>query len=108
MTNSIYVMSFADHVFYQQRLPAWQPLLNARSAFPIFLVIGIVFVPVGAYLYVVSEGVQEYIIDYTHCSNEATKKNCSEEIANPGYQAANPYKACQCSKTFELKTAMKV
>lgn len=103
-------MSFcvSDHIFYQQRLPAWQPLLNARSAFPIFLVIGIVFVPLGVYLFIVSEGVHEFSLDYTHCWNETAKVNCSDEIARQSYQLKNPYKPCYCSMNFELKTKMEV
>ncbi|KAK2566171.1 Cell cycle control protein 50A [Acropora cervicornis] len=41
--------------FKQQRLRAWQPILTASTALPLFFVIGVVFIPIGAVLLVASD-----------------------------------------------------
>lgn len=50
-----------DTAFKQQRLPAWQPVMTAKSVIPTFLVIGIIFVPLGAVLYDTSNKVSEIV-----------------------------------------------
>ena len=51
--------SFTDSDFKQQRLKAWQPILTASSVLPVFLVIGLVFLPLGIALLVASDEVGE-------------------------------------------------
>jgi len=57
--------------FRQQRLPAWQPVLTAGSVLPAFLLLGLLFIPVGIGLFVTSNNIKEfqvlilYIILYT-------------------------------------------
>lgn len=51
----------SDTAFKQQRLPAWQPIITAQTALPVFLVIGIVFIPIGIGLVVTSNGVRWFI-----------------------------------------------
>jgi len=46
-----------DTAFKQQRLPAWQPIITADTALPVFLVIGLLFIPIGIVLIVTSERV---------------------------------------------------
>ncbi len=54
----LYVISyFLDTAFKQQRLPAWQPIITADTALPVFLIIGLVFIPIGIVLVVTSERV---------------------------------------------------
>jgi dipeptide/tripeptide permease len=48
---------FLDTAFKQQRLPAWQPIITADTALPVFLIIGLVFIPIGIVLVVTSERV---------------------------------------------------
>lgn len=43
----------------QQRLPAWQPILNAKTVIPVFFGISILFIPLGIVLLVTSSGVKE-------------------------------------------------
>lgn len=38
---------FTDTAFKQQRLPAWQPILTARSVMPIFFAVAAAFIPIG-------------------------------------------------------------
>ncbi|CAI4229536.1 unnamed protein product [Auanema sp. JU1783] len=54
----------------QQKLPAWQPILTAPTVIPTVVFIGIVFIPIGIALFLASESVHEYKIDYTDCSQE--------------------------------------
>ena len=54
--------------FKQQRLPAWQPILTPKSVFPTFLLVTIVFIPLGAVLLVASNNVIEVSEDYTNCA----------------------------------------
>ena len=51
------IVSAVDTNFKQQRLKAWQPILTASTALPLFFIIGIVFIPIGAVLLVASDKV---------------------------------------------------
>lgn len=53
----IYCCYIADTNFKQQRLKAWQPILTARTALPLFFIIGVVFIPIGSVLLVASDNV---------------------------------------------------
>ncbi|EDV92215.1 GH24164 [Drosophila grimshawi] len=57
----------SDSAFKQQRLPAWQPVLTARTVLPTFFVIGVLFIPIGVVLLHFSNSSNELIIDYTRC-----------------------------------------
>ncbi len=48
---------FIDTAFKQQRLPAWQPIITADTALPVFLIIGLLFIPIGIVLIITSERV---------------------------------------------------
>jgi len=48
-----------DNAFKQQKLPAWQPILTPKPVIISFLVIGIVFIPVGYALFDASQRVVE-------------------------------------------------
>lgn len=50
-------LHFLDTPFKQQRLPAWQPIITADTALPVFLIIGLLFIPIGIALVVTSERV---------------------------------------------------
>jgi len=57
-----------NSAFKQQRLPAWQPVLTAKSVLPIFVIVGLVFIPIGALIIVASNEVLEYETPYTDCN----------------------------------------
>jgi len=57
-----------NSAFKQQRLPAWQPVLTAKSVLPIFVIVGLVFIPIGALIIVASNEVLEYETVYTDCT----------------------------------------
>ncbi|THD21979.1 Transcription regulator [Fasciola hepatica] len=95
-----------DSSFHQQRLPAWRPILTARFVFPIFLVIGILFIPIGIVLLVF-----ERVIEYTHCERSDANNTssfrvlCSEEVRKPSF--FSQYSSCPCQQSFSLDSDLK-
>ncbi|KAG0205678.1 hypothetical protein BGX28_002749 [Mortierella sp. GBA30] len=57
----------ANTAFKQQRLKAWQPILTPKTVLPTFILIGILFAPIGGLLLWASDTVAEVVIDYTKC-----------------------------------------
>lgn len=53
-----------DTAFKQQRLPSWQPVLTPFRIIIIFLIIGIIFLPVGVSLLQISNNLNEKIVYY--------------------------------------------
>lgn len=79
----------------QQRLPAWQPILTAKTVFPLFFGIGIIFVALGGVLLHYSNIVNEYVIDYTDkCVAINGEGKCSE--------LSNLSVSCECVIDFNL------
>ncbi|RCN34898.1 CDC50 family protein, LEM3 family [Ancylostoma caninum] len=58
----------------QQQLPAWQPILTASTVIPTVIGVGVIFIPIGIALFLASESVKEYTLDYTDCT---VGKQCS-------------------------------
>ncbi|XP_067900757.1 cell cycle control protein 50A-like isoform X2 [Heterodontus francisci] len=63
--------------FKQQRLPAWQPILTAGTVLPAFFIIGLIFIPIGIGLFVTSNNIKEFEIDYTGTEPHSPCNNCS-------------------------------
>ena len=59
-----------DSPFKQQRLKAWQPILTPNWVVGTFALIGIVFVPIGAWLISTSDGVSLLFV----CSENGRRK----------------------------------
>lgn len=87
----------SDSAFKQQRLPAWQPVLTAGTVLPAFFLIGILFIPIGAFLLMSSNSINEFVYDYTHCKPDSGNQTCAEIIS------ANSGKNCMCTIRFELE-----
>ncbi|CAF1681073.1 unnamed protein product, partial [Adineta ricciae] len=88
----------ADTAFKQQRLPAWQPIITADTALPVFLIIGLLFIPIGIVLVVTSERVLEYDLDYTegNCmSTTVSNTTCAKVLQNGG-------SSCTCDIPINL------
>ncbi|XP_035278561.1 cell cycle control protein 50A-like [Anguilla anguilla] len=85
--------------FKQQRLPAWQPILTAGTVFPAFFAIGVFFIPIGIGLYVTSNNIKEFEIDYTGVDASNPCFNCSQSYS------WNSTKPCTCSVSFVLDQA---
>lgn len=92
----------ADTAFKQQRLPAWQPIITANTALPVFLIIGLLFIPIGIVLVVTSDRVLEYDLDYTddNCIsiNSTSGQTCAQVLQNANYSGVS----CQCVKNFTI------
>ncbi|KAK2864226.1 hypothetical protein Q7C36_003380 [Tachysurus vachellii] len=82
--------------FKQQRLPAWQPILTAGTVLPAFFVIGLIFIPIGIGLYVTSNNIKEFELDYTGVDPSSPCYNCSQGSWNSTTQ-------CKCSLPFSLE-----
>ncbi|ANB14569.1 aminophospholipid translocase regulatory protein CDC50 [Sugiyamaella lignohabitans] len=84
--------------FRQQRLKAWQPILTPKTVLPLFFCIAIIFAPIGGLLLYASNQVQEIVIDYSYCSQQAPTDNfanipsrfVSSQTFSGGKQPANP------------------
>ncbi|KAF0754514.1 cell cycle control protein 50A [Aphis craccivora] len=88
----------ADTAFKQQRLPAWQPILTARNVMPIFFAVAAAFVPIGIGLLYLTNLVQEFTLDYTHCKNiDNLTESCAEHIKS------NRNLSCNCIIPFKLE-----
>ncbi|XP_041105428.1 cell cycle control protein 50A-like [Polyodon spathula] len=83
--------------FKQQRLPAWQPILTAGTVLPAFFVIGLVFIPIGIGLFVTSNNIKEFEIDYTGIDPARPCYNCSQTLT------WNSTKSCVCKVPFTLE-----
>ncbi|CAM4635846.1 unnamed protein product [Lepidochelys olivacea] len=87
--------------FTQQRLPAWQPLLSAGTALPLFFCVGLACLALGLGLHFSSGTIRELELDYTgapgsghSCSRCANASRAAGAGAGAG--------ACTCSLRFEL------
>lgn len=86
-----------ETAFKQQRLPAWQPILTARSVLPMFFAISAVFIALGVILLVASNNIIEVSNDYTRCTS-AAGVNCADLRSDNSASAM----AQQCSCSFTL------
>jgi len=75
--------------FKQQQLPAWQPILTPVPVITSFLLVGIIFIPIGVALLLASNSVAESIQRYddnTNCPINSTctiTLNVTETMKNP-------------------------
>ncbi|KAM9355721.1 cell cycle control protein 50A-like [Pholidichthys leucotaenia] len=82
--------------FKQQRLPAWQPILTAGSVLPAFFVIGLIFIPIGIGLFVTSNNIREFQIDYTGMDADSSCYSCAKSFT---WNSTTP---CVCQVNFTL------
>ncbi|XP_072186915.1 cell cycle control protein 50A [Excalfactoria chinensis] len=82
--------------FKQQRLPAWQPILTAGTVLPAFFIIGLIFIPIGIGIFVTSNNIREYEIDYTGIEPSSPCNKC----LNVSWDSTPP---CTCVINFTLE-----
>jgi len=80
--------------FYQQRLPAWNPVLTPAMIYVVLLSTGCLFIALGVALYVASAGVVE--LKYTYDGN-GTVANCA---------GANGTNVKSCTISFKVPSDM--
>lgn len=90
--------------FKQQRLPAWQPILTARSVLPGFFVISAIFIPIGIVLLVASDDIVEFSHDYTGCKS-AADVSCADLRSNNSDSTMK--EQCSCSFNLEVTKDMR-
>ncbi|KAG0380356.1 hypothetical protein BGX24_008806 [Mortierella sp. AD032] len=82
----------ANTAFKQQRLKAWQPILTPKTVLPTFILVGILFAPIGGLLLWASDTVAEVVIDYTQCATAGQSyMNVPEDsfsMSFPGFKGA--------------------
>ncbi|XP_076810680.1 cell cycle control protein 50A-like [Clavelina lepadiformis] len=89
--------------FKQQRLPAWQPILTAKSVLPTFFIIAILFIPLGAVFLVTSNSVIEVSEEYTNCfSLENPSMTCSIFRGNSTFAPEQ----CTCQMNINVTSDM--
>jgi len=59
MTTEVKKKKPFDNMFTQQRMPAWQPVLSPPWVIAVFLVIFIVFTPLGVFILLASQDVKQ-------------------------------------------------
>lgn len=86
--------------FKQQNLPAWTPILDVGTVLPIFLFIGLIFIPLGVMLLLTTSGVYEHMVDYTYCV-QYFEHNNSHGIKMCAFQLHRGI-SCECRINFTL------
>lgn len=71
----------------QQKLPAWQPILTAKSVIPTIFSVGALFIPIGVVLLLASESVKEWATYYDQCS----QSQCVMTFALTDYYRGDVY-----------------
>lgn len=61
-----------ENAFTQQKLRAYQPILTPKTVIPIFFALAIFFTPLGGAMLYGSRQVQEIIIQYQDCADQAS------------------------------------
>jgi len=89
--------------FKQQKLPAWTPMLTPKFVVLLFLVAGLVFIPIGTFLIHSSDAVREYEINYTECTDasDINRNSCQSKLA------ANLTNKCKCRLAINIKNDTK-
>lgn len=85
--------------FRQQRLKAWQPLLTPRPVILTFIVVGIIFIPIGIGMVVSSNEVVEAIVQYDEICDVG--KVCNITIEVPADMKAPVYMYYRLDNFFQ-------
>ena len=70
----------SDTDFQQQRLKAWQPALTPRWVVTVFVVLGVIFIPIGAALVYAASTVHENSVRYDNLPQCALNAPCNVTI----------------------------
>lgn len=67
-----------ENSFTQQRLKAFHPILTAKTVVPVFIILAIIFIPIGGAMLKASNDIQDMFIDYANCGNLAKQDTWTE------------------------------
>lgn len=79
----------------------FQPIFSPRGISPLFLVFGVLLIPLGVLIFTMSKNIQELKFDYTDCLNSNGDK-CSDIVQKMTGES------CSCIINFQLEEPMKV
>ncbi|GBG24524.1 Cell cycle control protein 50A [Hondaea fermentalgiana] len=93
--------------FKQQKLDAWQPILTPAWVIGTFIVVGVIFVPVGAYLWKLSDDLFESSVvydSYDDAISAGVSDACRIGSINEGYSRLQDGSASftDCELVFEI------
>lgn len=88
----------------QQTLGAWQPVYTTKTVSPLFILFGIILIPLGVVFFHVSGQIHEINIDYTDCIS--VERNVSEKCAD--IIRRDRKEVCNCLINFEILEDMQV
>ena len=76
-----------DNAFQQQRLKAWQPLLTPKWVIGTFLLIALIFIPIGIIILNVSNSIVEYELRYDNLDEglQTIDFNIDQDMEAPIY-----------------------
>ncbi|KAI9352295.1 CDC50/LEM3 family [Zopfochytrium polystomum] len=90
----------SNTAFKQQRLKAWQPILTPKGVLPAYFAVGSIFIPIGVWLYLAAQRINEVVFDYTSC---ATNGSFNYPITNWSYSSSS--KNCTIDFNIDLDMA---
>jgi len=90
-----------DSPFFQQRLKAWQPILTPKWVVISFIIVGVIFVPIGIGLKLASDSVVEVVVQYDGSS--VTSNSISGNCQLP----TGTYTPTSCNITITAPATMK-
>lgn len=61
-----------ENSFSQQRLKAVNPVFTAATVIPMLMLLGVVFIPIGAAMWLASHRIEDLMIDYSQCEKLAS------------------------------------
>lgn len=79
-----------DSEFNQQKLTGWQPMITIHGLIAIFIIIGLLFVPIGVSLLLESDNLMEYSMTYDS-SDGNMDVSCSITESNANGNCSIPY-----------------
>jgi len=89
----------SSSAFKQQNLPAWQPILTPAAVIVTFILIGVIFIPVGIVLFLASSGVSEFSFEYSALEDT---NNCEPILVENNVTGAFQYQSRFASTEITL------
>lgn len=86
----------AGIAYKQQMIPAQHLILTVRTVLPAFFIIGLIFISIGITLYISSNNIRDFEVDYTGADASSPCYNCAKIFM------WNSTRPCHCTVTFSL------
>jgi len=93
-----------DTDFKQQRLKAWQPILTPKWVIGTFVVLALIFIPIGIAVLAASMGVQQVTVRYDNLPN--CKVECLSDRTPSNATECQPANSSPCVVTINIEDDM--